>query len=76
MRSDIFEEEMRKFDHGMKTEGRKVCMIVDNHSAHPHLELESTELVFLPPNTTSHIHPKDSGIIKNLKIFPANLSGP
>ena len=35
MRSDIFEAEMQKFDRRMKNEGRKVCMIVDNCSAHP-----------------------------------------
>ena len=69
MRSDIFEAEMHKFDRRMKNEGRKVCMIVDNCSAHPHMELENTELVFLPPNTTSHTQPMDSGIIKNLKFF-------
>ena len=65
MRSDIFGAEMQKFDRRMKNVGRKVCMIVDNCSAHPRIELENTELVFLPPNTTSHTQPMDSGIIKN-----------
>ena len=35
MRSDIFEAEMQKFDRRMKNQGRKVCMILDNCSAHP-----------------------------------------
>ena len=69
MRSDIFEIEMQKFDCRMKKQGRKVCMIVDNCSAHPRVELENTELVFLPPNTTSHTQPMDCEIIKNLKFF-------
>ena len=35
MRSDIFGAEMQKFGRRMKNKGRKVCMIVDNCSAHP-----------------------------------------
>lgn len=69
MRSDIFESEMRRFDRRMQLEGRKVCMIVDNCPAHPQLELNNVELVFLPPNTTSHTQPMDSGVIKNLKFY-------
>ena len=69
MRLNIFEEEMREFDHRMKTEGSKVCMLVGNCFAHLHLELENTELAFLPSNATSHIQSMDNGIIKNLKFF-------
>ena len=69
MRSDLFEAEMKRFDRRMKLQGRKVVMIVDNCPAHPAVELENTELVFLPPNTTSITQPMDSGIIKNLKFF-------
>ena len=66
---NIFEEKLRNFDHQMKTEGWKVCLVVYNCSADPKLELENTELVFLPPNTTSHIPPMESGIIKNFRLF-------
>ena len=42
---------------------------MDNCSAHPHFScLESIELVFLPPNTTSAIQPCDQGIINALKF--------
>ena len=75
LRSEIFEKEMRKFDQQMKIKGRKVCMIVYNCSAHPHLELENKELVFLPPNMSSHLQPKDDGIIKNLKLSTSKFSG-
>ena len=44
-------------------------MVVDNFPAHPAVELTNIELVFLPPNTTSHTQLMDSGIIKNLKHY-------
>jgi len=69
MRSDLFEAEMKRFDRRMKLENRKVVMIVDNCPAHPDLELDNTELVFLPPNTTSVTQPMDAGIIKNFKFY-------
>ena len=31
------------------------------------IELKSTELIILPPKTTSHIQPIDMGIIANFK---------
>ncbi|XP_057296214.1 tigger transposable element-derived protein 4-like [Hydractinia symbiolongicarpus] len=41
---------------------------VDNCTAHPHVErLKWVELIFLPPNTTSHTQPMDQGIIRALK---------
>ena len=58
---DIFEEEMRKFDRRMKTE----C-IIDNCSAHLHLELDHTEFFYF--RNTLHIPPIDSGIIKKFTI--------
>ncbi|XP_033745614.1 tigger transposable element-derived protein 6-like [Pecten maximus] len=43
-------------------------MLLDNCTAHPHVEgLSSIKLVFLPPNTTSKLQPMDQGIINNLK---------
>ena len=37
-------------------------------TAHPHVEqLNLIELIFLPPNTTSHTQPMDQGIIHALK---------
>ena len=42
---------------------------MDNCSAHPHVAcLQSIELAFLPPNTTSEIQPCDQGIINALKF--------
>lgn len=47
--------------------GRRVLSFLDNCSVHSgpdvHPKLRTVELLFLPPNTTSHIQQKDAGII-------------
>ncbi len=55
------------FDRRM--EGRKVLLILDNCPGHLKQtgELRNTEVIFLPPNTTSKIQPCDAGIIRALK---------
>ena len=67
LRRGIFEEWLKKLDSKMGKAGRKIAMIVDNCTAHPHVELDNIELFFLPPNTTSHTQPMDANIIRNLK---------
>nr|XP_022294775.1 tigger transposable element-derived protein 4-like [Crassostrea virginica] len=53
----------------MKKKNRKIALVVDNRPAHPQIPgLQSVELVFLPPNTTSENQPMDQVIIKNLKV--------
>ena len=70
MTSVIFEEWLRKLDRKMTLQGRSIAMIVDNCSAHPHIDgLVSIKLVFLPPNTTSKLQPCDQGIIKTFKTL-------
>jgi hypothetical protein len=60
--------------------GRKVLLLMDNFSAYVAAfnELESmplglgiknTEVVFLPPNTTSKLQPLDQGIIASFKAL-------
>ena len=45
-------------------------LFVDNCTAHPHIkDLESIELIFLPPNMTSEIQPSDHSIIKTMKTY-------
>ena len=42
---------------------------MDNCTTHPHVEqLNSIELIFLPPNATSHTQPMDQGKIRALKV--------
>lgn len=68
MTGALFENWLDKLDRRMAFEKRKVAMIVDNCSAHPHVELENVEIVFLPPNTANVTQPMDGGIIRDLKF--------
>lgn len=66
MTSQLFEEEVRKWDSELK--GRKILLLVDNCPAHPFISnLQNIELAFLPPNTTSVLQPMDQSVIKSLK---------
>ena len=68
MDSEIFTRWLKELDRKMIAEGRKITMIVDNCSAHPHVEgLQAVELIFLPPNTTPKLQPMDQGVIRSLK---------
>ena len=52
----------------MKSDGRKIVMVLDNYPAHSHVELENVELAFLPPNTTLKTQRMDTGVIRNFKL--------
>jgi hypothetical protein len=70
MTGDIFSSYLKKMDRQMRDKNRKIALILDNCSAHPHIgDLTNISLYFLPPNTTSMIQPMDAGIIKNLKHY-------
>lgn len=47
-------------------ESRKILLFLDKCAAHP-------KVVFLPPNTTSHLQPLDVGIIRNVKFHFLSL---
>ena len=49
----------------MKSDGRKIIMVLGNCPAHLYVELENVELAFVPPNTTSKTQPMDAGVIYN-----------
>lgn len=64
-----------KMDEKFTRQKGKVLMITDNCSAHPEVleqELESIGAEFLPPNTTSKLHPMDQRVIENLKHWYKN----
>ena len=68
MNSDLFEEWVLELDRKFQLENRKIALIVDNCPAHPNVNnLKAIELVFVPPNTTSHTQPMDQGVIWSLK---------
>ena len=49
MRSDLFEQYLHKLNRKMKSDGRKIVMVLDNCPAHPHVKLEDVKLAFLSP---------------------------
>ena len=60
MTSDLFETWARKVDKQMRLAQRHILLFIDNCPAHPELNgLTNIELMFLPPNTTSHLQPCD-----------------
>lgn len=72
MTSQIFEEEVRKWDAELKS--RKILLLVDNCPAHPIISnLRNIELAFFPANTTSILQPMDQSVIKSLKGSPPTI---
>ena len=68
MTSPIWTEWLQQFDRKMKVARRHVLLIIDNCPAHPKVSnLLNVEVVYLPPNTTSHTQPCDQGIIQAFK---------
>ena len=61
------------FNSRMLRKGRRAILLLENCTAHgtrtevETLNLSSTKIIFLPPNTTSMIQPCDVGIIAALK---------
>ena len=75
MTAELFEEWVRELDRKFSAAKRKIALIIDNCTAHPHVEqLPSIELIFLPPNTTSHTQPMDQGVIRALKAKYRSLA--
>ena len=75
MQSILFEDWVREVDRRFTKEGRKIVLLVDNCPAHPSIDnLVSTELISLPPNTTSIIQPMDQGVIRSLKAHYKTIS--
>ncbi|KAG2224580.1 hypothetical protein INT45_003720 [Circinella minor] len=72
MTKDIFRKILRKTDNAVYAahKDKNVLLLMDNGPSHKILdilELENVELYTLPPNTTSHYQPLDTGIITALK---------
>ena len=70
MTSHLFEDYLLRWDHKLTTQGRRIALVIDNATCHPKLDdLVNIELVFLPPNTTSHTQPMDPGVLANFKGY-------
>lgn len=76
----IWYEFLRALDTEMRISGRHIALVTDNCPTHPHPEcppanftgvhpgpLTNVTMIYLPPNTTSHLQPLDQGIIKSFK---------
>ena len=75
MTAELSEEWVRELDRTFSAAKRKIALIIDNCTAHPHVEqLASIEFIFLPPNTTSHTQPMDQGVICALKAKYRSLA--
>ena len=60
MSGQLFEDWVHGLDRKFSVFKRKIALIIDNCTTHPHVEnLKWVELIFLPPNTTSHTQPMD-----------------
>ena len=76
MAGELFEDWVHELDRKFAAESkRKIALIINNCTAHPHVQnLKWVELIFLSPNTTSHIQPMDHGIIRTLKAMKLILA--
>jgi len=69
MTSEIYEKWLRDVNKSMERQKRNILLFVDNCPAHPKIDrLSNITVVFLSPNTTSHLQPMDQGIIWNFKM--------
>ena len=67
MTSIVFTEWLNRWNRKLSIQGRHIALVLYNAPCHPKITLSYIELVFLPPNTTSHTQPLDQGIIANMK---------
>lgn len=68
MTSNVWEKTLKEFDKKFHATNRKVAFVVDNCTAHTEVRnLQSVELVYMPPNATSVLQPLDQGIISSFK---------
>lgn len=68
MTSEIFQNELRKWDEVLHRENKKILLLIDSCSAHPELHnLTNIKLCFLPPNLPSTLQPMDQGVIRSFK---------
>ncbi len=68
MTGALFFNYMESFNAFIKTQHRKVVLLLDNAPVHGEIDMECVKLVFLPATTTSVTQPLDAGIIKNFKV--------
>ena len=78
MQVSIFNEILLKLNEKMKRKRRKIVLLLDNAPVHLILDetkekLDSINVKFLPPNTTTALQPCDAGIIHSFKCHYKRL---
>src|SRR5947209_11939353 len=74
MQVSIFNEILFKLNEKMKQRKRKIVLLHDNAPVHLILDetkekLDSINVKFLSPNTTTKLQPCDAGIIHSFKVI-------
>ena len=68
MSTRLFQGWVSRLDARMRSENRKILLLLDNASSHHDPETtKHVEIRKLPPNTTAHLQPLEAGIIRNFK---------
>src|SRR3954451_12687095 len=78
MQVSIFNEILLKLNGIMKQKNQRILLLIDNAPVHLILEetqekLDSVEVKFLPPNTTTALQPCDARIIHSFKCHYKRL---
>ncbi len=78
MQVSIFNEVLLKLNEIMRRKRRKIIFLIDNAPVHLILDetqekLDSIDVKFLPPNTTTKLQPCDAGIIHSFKCHYKRL---
>ena len=78
MQVSIFNDILLKLNEKMRRRGRKIVLLIDNAPVHLILDetrekLDSVEVKFLPPNTTTALQPCDAEIIHSFKCHYEHL---
>ncbi|XP_023224382.1 tigger transposable element-derived protein 2-like [Centruroides sculpturatus] len=75
MMSQLFEEELISWNQKLQGKCHKILLMLDYCPAYLKIEhkLSNIKLVFLSPNTTIVLQPKDRGVIWNLKCHYRKL---
>src|ERR1044072_8437557 len=78
MQVSIFNEVLLKLNNIMKRKNRRIILLIDNAPVHLILDetqekLDSVDVKFLPPNTTTELQPCDARIIHSFKCHYKRL---
>ena len=71
MQVSIWNDYLTKLDKKMRLQNHHIFLLADNAPVHiidENVNLTNVTVHFLPPNTTAHLQPCDTGIINSFKV--------